>query len=118
MSQPDRPDDEPEADTNIGNFPNGLPRVVQGYNVIEGVMHIWHNGVETPIWSDHRITVEMGWAACTHESPKQAYVGGPIKIEHWHCGYERTSQDAFDTAVSIQKDLEEQGEYVPIYVRY
>lgn len=118
MSQPARPRDEPEADINIGSFADGTPRVVFGYREDSGIMYIEYADNEIAIISDHRIIVEMGWAACTHYYPSQEYLGGPVEIKCSHGGYERTSQDAFDAAVAIQKELENSGEFVPIYVRW
>lgn len=101
-------------------FPNGLPREVNGMSSTrDGISFVWSDGgVEMPIFSDHQITVEWWHKLYSHEwTERQFDHPDAPRVTRYVGDYENTAQEALRAARQIQNELEQEGDYVPIYVR-
>ncbi len=66
-------DDDKEYDLTYdasAKFPDGTPKYVYGYEEIDGIMHVYVNGVHMPIFSDHRLIVEVEHKYWGHHYPE------------------------------------------------
>lgn len=125
MSKASKRATETEGYRNVlsfGYFPNGVPKVVEHYEVREGIRFVIGQGGEMiPVLENEWFMLDfkkgMNIFNYFYLRPAHGYDPNAPMVEDHSTDYANSEREAALLAVSEQKRLAEIGAYVPIYIR-